>query len=421
MIGDRAIKLVIMAANFPSRSETFVTQHVTGMIDRGFKVSVIANGEDPSAWDNLGEHKELLRNNVFNYRVPKSKHLRVLGLLKMMQANLKKGRFQWFKSWNFFKYGQSSLNLTLPYLYNSALNSGSIDILHCHFGPVGLLGVSLKKLGLVKKLIVTFHGYDLSQFVKSFHNGNPYIELFSEADLILPVSEHWKNQLLALGAPVNKIHVSRVGIDIEKFSYIKPKIIDGCLRILTTARFTEKKGLEYAVAAIAKVKRQQPSVKLRYDIIGDGPLFTVIQRLINEYGLLNCVHLHGVQSNQNVRKLLYESDLFILPSVTASNGDQEGIPVALMEAMACGIPVLSTIHSGIPELIQDGKSGYLVPERDVDALAERIISLIENQSRRVKFSEHGRMKIENEYDLQKNHAWLTYKYYYLLGRNINNP
>jgi len=399
--------ILILSGNFPVRSETFVIQHVTGLLERGFDVNVIANNGDSDAWENIGEFQSELINKVKNYRMPKSKFVRVIGALNLLIKNLLKGRFKYFRCWNIFRFGRSVINLSLPYTYDAALDIGSVDLIHCHFGPVGVLGAHLKQLGVSDALIVTFHGYDVSRVLNANIQSNPYKFIFKEADLLLPISEHWKARLLVLGAPPERTIVHRVGIDLSKFSFVQRLALIDCIRIVTTARLVEKKGIKYAIEAIAKVKRYNPDINLKYDLIGDGPLRNEIELLIEANDISDIVQLHGSQPHENVKKMLLEADLFLLPSVTASDGDQEGIPVALMEAMASGAPVLSTVHSGIPELVEHNKSGILVPEGDSDALAESIIYLVKHPKSWIVLGRTGRDKILSDYNLEEQNNLLV--------------
>ena len=141
-------------------------------------------------------------------------------------------------------------------------------------------------------------------------------------------------------------------------------------------RLVEKKGHEYSIKAIAKAIINHKNII--YLIAGDGHLRNKLESLVSELGIKNHVKFLGAVEQEEALKLYQQAHIFILPSVTSSNGDQEGIPVVLMEAQSAGLPVISTYHSGIPEAVIDGKSGFLVPEKDVNALAQKMEYLIEH-------------------------------------------
>lgn len=394
-------RLLIMASKFPNRSETFVMQHVSGMIDRGYEVSVLANSTDPAAWDSITQYQEELKNRVFLSNMPTKKTSRILGVLKLLFKNMFIGRFQYLRSFNFFRFGKSCLNLTLPYVYDVALELGHFDIIHCHFGPVGVLGANLKQLGLSEKLVVTFHGYDLSMVLQKNTRRHPYENLFIESDLILPISETWRRKLSEIGAPIERMTVHRVGIDLSSFIFSEKNIRRAkSLKIVSTARCVEKKGLKYGIEAVARVKANYPNLDVKYELIGDGPLFDELVSMARQLGVSDSITFHGSMSHSKVRSILSSSDLFMLPSVTSRNGDQEGIPVAIMEAMALGVIVLSTEHSGIPELVEHGKSGYLVPEKDSNALAVGINFFATHSNTLSLMRNAARAKVELEHDLQ---------------------
>ena len=168
---------------------------------------------------------------------------------------------------------------------------------------------------------------------------------------------------------------------------------------MTVARLVEKKGIAYALRALALVVPRYPA--LEYTIIGDGPLRGELETLIEELQLQQHVRIAGWMGQDALVGCLSRMHLFIAPSVTAGNGDVEGVPVALMEAMASGLPVLSTAHSGIPELVEDGVSGLLTREMDIDALAENICRLLAAPASWPAMARAGRARVEQEFDIEK--------------------
>ncbi len=233
------MRLCVMASEFPVRSQTFVMHHVTGMLDRDLDVQIIGHKGDEAAWQSLGAYEPQLRERVWHPEIPIQFLARLQGIIRL-QDHGHVNRSGYFKSFNVFRFGQKALNLNLPYYYSLASKIAPIDVLHCHFGPNGILGAYLKKLGLVNKLVVTFHGYDLSMVA----NGpkHPYKVVFEEADAILPVSERWHKRLLELGAPAERTSVHHMGINVEAFPYLERNASpEAPLRLITTARFMEKK------------------------------------------------------------------------------------------------------------------------------------------------------------------------------------
>lgn len=140
---------------------------------------------------------------------------------------------------------------------------------------------------------------------------------------------------------------------------------------------------------------------MRYDVIGDGPLRRQLENLVRQSKLDSIVTFHGALDGREIAEILDRSHLFVLTSVTAQNGDQEGTPVSLLEAQAAGLPVISTRHSGIPEIVMDGKSGFLIPERDVHALADCLIRLLDHPELWPDLGQNGRAWVEKNFEASK--------------------
>ncbi len=376
------MKIAFLVEFFPKLSETFILNQITGLIDRGCEIDIFAKGPEELQKIHPDVEKYKLLERTFyiddiDKHIPKNKIVRVLKGLHLICRNIIKKPRAIVKSLNFTKLGKHALTLKPLFRVIPYLDKGPYDIVHCHFGYIGKIGLYLRSIGALDgKLIITFHGYDLTSYVKN-HGDMVYKELFSEADLIMPISERWKNELIRMGCDEKKIIVHRMGINTENFRRSSRKIHKNRnINILSVARFVEKKGLKYGIEAVSKVVMKYNDVT--YKIIGGGELKDDLECLISDLDVEKFIKIDEWKSQEEIRALMSESDIFLAPSVTSLNGDQEGIPVVLMEALASGMPVISTYHSGIPELIEDGKSGFLAPERDVDALMEKIFYLIEH-------------------------------------------
>jgi colanic acid/amylovoran biosynthesis glycosyltransferase len=272
------------------------------------------------------------------------------------------------------------------------------DLVLCHFGDVGSRMLPVFEAGMVpSKFAVVFHGADLSTVIAA-QGPDFYKPLFRRCDRVLPVSDHWARALAQYGCPPEKIRVHHMGVDTRRLEYRERKLAAGePVRMISICRFVEKKGLEYAIRALARaLPRLRHAVE--YSLVGDGPLLPAMQSLVDELGLSAQVRLLGWQDNDHVRDLLATMHILVAPSVTAQDGDQEGIPVSIMEAMAAGLPVLSTRHSGIPELVTDGVSGWLAPERDVEYLADRMCALINAPDTWGAFGLAGRAHVLEQFD-----------------------
>ncbi len=191
---------------------------------------------------------------------------------------------------------------------------------------------------------------------------------------------------------------------------------DHGIKLLTVARLVEKKGVEYGIRAVARILERYPEI--RYEIAGDGPLKNDLRSLIADLNIEKNVKLLGWKEQDDIVELMTRADVLLAPSVTSRDGDQEGIPVVLMEALAQGVPVVSTLHSGIPELIEDGVSGFLVPERDAGSLADRLAFLIDNPARMREMGFEGRKAVEMNYDSNKLNDQLVRIYKELIDATI---
>ncbi|MEL6164852.1 MAG: glycosyltransferase, partial [Cyanobacteria bacterium J06628_3] len=190
----------------------------------------------------------------------------------------------------------------------------------------------------------------------------------------------------------------------------------GLISIATTGRLVEKKGIEYAIRAIAEVAQVHPNVE--FNIIGDGELKQRFLQVIQELNIGDKVHLKGWRNQKEIISILDETHIFVAPSVTASDGNQDAPVNTLKEAMAMGLPVIGTFHGGIPELVEDGVSGFLVPERDEKAIAQKLIYLIEHPEIWKEMGLSGRKKVETHYDTDKLNSELVEIYQQVSANNL---
>lgn len=242
-------------------------------------------------------------------------------------------------------------------------------------------------------LFVHFHGVDASTALNDPAIRAGYQQLFKTAKGVIGPSRFITDKLRAAGCPPDKLHVVPCGVDI---SQITPTASDGA-NLLAVGRMTEKKAPLTTVAAFAQIKAQHPSATLT--MLGDGPLYAAAQAEVARLGLQDAVTLPGMVTQAEVRAAMARASVFLQHSVTAENGDVEGLPVAILEAMAAGLPVVATQHSGIPEAVCDGETGHLVPEHDVDAMADRALDLVTNPPKAKAFGAAGRDHVENAFTI----------------------
>jgi len=398
------MKVAFILASFPALAETFILNQITGLLDLGHDVELFAhsNPGQEKVHQPVRRYGLMERTHYFNMPASKTKARQILSTLYLLLRNFHKDPSAIMRLLNIFKYGRSVLSPgRLCFLIPFLGRRDAFDIIHCHYGPNGNIGVLLRDLGVRGKLITTFHAYDVT-LVIAREGRDVYNRLFAEGDLLMPISKHWRKRLIDLGCSENKIVVHRVGLDMENFPLQQRQFHKGdTIKLLTVSRLVEKKGLEYAIQAVARVIRSYPDGNMEYRIVGNGPLQTTLEKLITELGVNQQVKLLGWVDDSELKVLMADSDISLLPSVTGTDDDQEGIPGFLIEALATGMPVISTYHSGIPELIQNGKSGFLVPERDVGALSGKLEYLIAHPEQWSEMGQFGREFVEDNYDIRK--------------------
>ena len=282
--------------------------------------------------------------------------------------------------------------------FENIIKEKNVKLLHAHFGTEGYKYLKLKK-NLNLPMITTFYGFDVSEIPRIPYWKKRYARLFQEGDLFLTEGNNMKKELIKLGCSENKIIIQHLGVDLNIFNFT-PRTFpeDGNITILIAGSFREKKGIPYAIQAFAKVKKDHPDIQLR--ILGDGSMRNQIESLISELGISSSVTLLGYQPHDVFLNEAASAHIFMLPSITAQNGDTEGgAPVAILEAQATGLPVISSYHADIPEVVVDGKSALLAPEKDVEMLAKHLEYLVEHPEVWVSMGQAGREHVENEYDL----------------------
>ena len=306
------------------------------------------------------------------------------------------------RGWNRLALG---LSRSCPHFAGQVRRAGC-RLIHLQTGAEASFGLRLKARSRLP-LVTSFLGPDATSLPR--RRPHAYGRLFAEGDLFLACSEATRKRLLELGCPDERLRVHHLGVDVDRIPYVeRVPAEDGPVHILLVGRMVERKGLTYALQAFANVHRYQRQAILT--IIGDGPMRQAMESLVRELNLGPAVRLLGGQPRDVVLSEMERAHLYIQPSVTTADGDEEGIPVALMEAMASGLPVVATWHAGIPEIVADGRSGYLVSERNSHALAERLRYLVEHPEKWDSFGRAGRAIVEERFNLRRQVARLEEQY-----------
>lgn len=266
-------------------------------------------------------------------------------------------------------------------------------VIHAHFAVDAVFAMAIARHYGVP-LVVTLHGFDITTKLLSWiRSGKPALvmaalrrgQLQRSATRFLAVSEAIRTAAINKGFPAARTRTAYLGIDLEK---IQARSFTASGKVVHVGRLVEKKGTSYLLYAFAAVKHSAPNARL--SIIGDGPLRSVLEALADQLGLRDVVTFHGSMPHNEAVRLMSEAEIIAVPSVTAENGDREGLPTVALEAAALGRAVVGTHHSGIPEVILDGVTGLIVKERDTNGLARALVSMLHSPERTRKMGEAGR-------------------------------
>lgn len=282
--------------------------------------------------------------------------------------------------------------------YGNVLREERAGIVHAHFGQEGYFCLAARRSARVP-MVTTFYGMDASALPRRRLWRRRFGRLFREGELFLVEGPHMGESLVSIGCPPDKVRVQRLGVDLEKIAQAPPEAREQAA-VLMYANFREKKGHIYGLRACRKILGSHPGLKVR--IIGDGELRSEVEKEIFRLGLGDRVALLGMLPHGACLEELARATVLLYPSVTASDGDSEGgAPVALIEAMASGLPIVSSLHADIPTVAPDGRCALLFPERDADGLAEGLDALLASRRLRDDIGRAGREHAEDAHDMRK--------------------
>ncbi|MDP2654689.1 MAG: glycosyltransferase [Candidatus Omnitrophota bacterium] len=276
------------------------------------------------------------------------------------------------------------------------LTDNGIDAVLAEFGPTGVrLMESCKKADVA--LVVHFHGFDAYRKKTIEDYGAKYQSMFQTADAVIAVSRHMVERLVGLGAARERVHHVPCGMN-EKMFYGGDPAKAGPV-FLTIGRFVDKKAPHLLLPAFRKVLLQAPEARLI--MVGDGLLWDSSVALAKALKIENSVTFAGVKSHQEVAHLMREVRAYVQHFITPSSGDSEGTPVAVMEAGGSGLPVIATRHAGIPDVVDDGITGFLVDEYDIDTMAERMTRIAREPALAARMGQAARERVLSQFTLDK--------------------
>lgn len=348
-------KILFVVHKFPKLTETFILSQITGLMDRDYDVTIWSCEMDG------GDETDVVQKDVFNYNLL--------------------GRTTYIDYYD---------EATHAFIAN---NLDKYDIIYCQYDRIGCVFAKLKDaLNVHGKLVVCVRGGPVGKRVSN--DVNSYKILFKQADLFLPVCRYFKKNLMEHGCKEDKIRVHHSAIDCDSIRYKKRTLgKNEPIRILTVARLVWSKGIEYGIKAVANLCRHNKR-RIEYTIIGGGKLKLYLQKLIDSLGMSKNIKLLDWQPHEVIVEHLRKSHIFLLSSIGC-----EGIPNAIMEAAASGLPVVSTKVNGIPEVVHHKVSGYLVSPENTLGLALALKYLILHFELWESFGKFGRAYIEKEHNI----------------------
>jgi len=396
---DKVLRLVYIIGTFPSFTTTFIDREIKSLRQRGVELRVVSIRRPAIGMPLSVEQRELQQG--VTYLLP-------VDWLNFIIANL---YFVVFRSLAYFR--TLFYLLTRPHPDPKArvmtflhfaegvyaaylLRSRLFDQLHAHFVDRAAIVALVASHLLDKPYSLTAHANDIYAKPVLLH------EKIAEAKFITTCTGYNQAYLRRMvGDELNgKLHLAYHGLDLNNYQPVSSLPQGNRPLLLSIGRLTEKKGFSYLIAACRRLKDQG------YDfichIVGEGPLHQELEAQITQLGLKDTVTLCGAMPHEAVIDKYRQATLFAISCVTARDGDRDGIPNVLAEAMAMQLPIVSTRHSGIPELVEDKISGLLVPTNDEEALAEALAKLLDNPALRRRLGQRGRQKVLEDFDVERN-------------------
>lgn len=349
-------------------------------------IAIFTPNQNPYSETFIQAHKNYLKDNVFYYYGRKNIQLEgYAALASSTERKLLKVQKNIFKKPSNFIQETNIIK---------SLKKNKIDVVLAEYGThAHSILPFIKKAGL--PLVVHFHGYDASttEVVKKLEN---YREIFKYASKVIAVSKKMEQMLLQMGCPEDKLVYNVYGPQPE---FLKVQPTFSKKQFVAIGRFTDKKAPYYTILAFEKTVKNHPDAKLF--MAGDGQLLNSCKNLVKHLDIQNQVEFLGVIAPERYRELLSESLAFVQHSITAESGDMEGTPLAVLEASVAGLPVVSTIHAGIPDVIINGKTGLLCEEHDVNATAHNMSALLTQEGLAEKLGQAGKQNIKIHFSLER--------------------
>ncbi|HEY1769789.1 MAG TPA: glycosyltransferase [Chthoniobacterales bacterium] len=393
------MRIAVVVSGFPIPSETFILRQIIDLIGCGHEVDVFAD--------------TLIRENVATLGVGADVIVRVkpswfLPRPFSPRKSIRKaarGLYRRLSHLQSFGYHRA---------FGLIMHERAYDIIHAHFGPNGQRAVRARQFRKLKgKIVTTFHGYDVNLLPRELGT-DLYRDLFLHGDVFTVGSQFMRKQIEQLGAPVDRVIEIPMGVPINEYQP-GTKVRSNVLNIITIARLVEVKGIRYLLQAISLATNA--GIKVRCVIAGDGPLRSTLMAYADTLGITELIEFTGAVSACRTRELFKEADVFVLPSIVTGNGEQESQGLAVAEAQACGLPVITTETGGLPESIRPNCSGVLVAPANAHQLATAIQHMASNRNQAENMGRSGRRYVEERFSFTQQQNKFSELYKWLLRDN----
>jgi len=276
------------------------------------------------------------------------------------------------------------------------LDQHQAELLHIYFGQIAVHLFPLIKRWS-RPTVVSFHGADVMVDMDKPAFREATTRMLEAVRLVFVRSKSLRNAVIRLGCPEGKIRIQRTGIPRTEIPFrSRSWPSDGSWRFVQASRLIAKKGVGASLSAFAKFAARYP--KATITIAGEGPLLPELQTQAHDLGITEKVSFRGFLSQSELRDLFYSSHIFLHPSETGRDGNQEGVPNSMLEAMVSGLPVFATEHGGIPEAVENGVSGILVSEGDVEKLADRLLEFVTAPEQLNQLAQRGAEAVASKFD-----------------------
>jgi colanic acid/amylovoran biosynthesis glycosyltransferase len=384
----------MIVGGFPKLSETFILSQITGLIDLGHRVDIFTRRRLHETSAHPAVHAYGLERVTHAFELPSTRagRLRRAAVDFMRHSPRHPIHLLRCATANSPYAALNNVMHVTPFL------DRDYDVFFCQFGGNGADFLFLKRLFPAARFVTMFHGDDL--FLEE-ENPGVFTALRQRGDLFLVNTDVFGGALLrSMGFPSEKVKTFHYALDLGAIPFAERRFQGDRLRIITIARLVEKKGLSFAIEAIAQARETNPSLRLEYRIIGDGELRAGLERLVARLELTDTVQFLGPLPRPDVVRCLSESDVYLLPSLMEQAG------MVLAEAQASGLPVVATRVGGVPEMVAEHKSAVLVPPANPEAIAGALRWLVDAAESWPAMGHAGRHLVEEQHDARVQAAHL---------------